>query len=181
MLVDLPDDSVVLPAESASADQRLELYPDDVAVEFETMEREDLDQTPDPRFPFRLVVRRMKETYNSSGRRISALHPLHTNPLCMHPADIERLAITSGSRVTIRSNDGEIGAQVVADATMREGVVAMTHCWGGLPEDDHDRPGVGENTGRLVSRVAPIESIGNMPRLTGIPVEISARSNKSLA
>lgn len=172
LLFEPPDDLVVLPAEPGSEHHRLELLPDDVAAELAAMVDEDLDQQRRHPGAFRLVVRRTKESFNSNGRRIESLRRADTNPVYVNPADLERLGVEPGSWVRLRSEHGEIEAQVAKDATLRPGVLAMTHCWGGLPGDDHRAPGVGANAGRLVSRAFPVEAISHMPRLTAVPVDV---------
>ena len=172
LIAEPPHDQFVLPAEPGTEHHRLELFPDDVAAEFAAMVAEDLDARLVSERPFRLVVRRAKHTYNSTGRRIDGLGGDRVNPLYVHPRDLEDLGIGAGAQVRVRSDHGEIRAAVAADATLRQGVVAMTHGWGGLPGDDHTQAGVGSNPGRLVSRYFPAETISNMPRLTAVPVDV---------
>lgn len=163
---------VVLPPDPGTEHHRLELFPQDVEAEFAAMIREDLENAG-PSTQFHLVVRRMKETFNSSGRNIKRLRRTDTNPLFVHPDDLALLGIQPGARLRVCSDHGVIEADTVEDATLRQGVVAMNHCWGGLPdEDDPHESGVGSNTGRLSSRTADTEAISNMPRLTAIPVDL---------
>lgn len=81
---------VPVPAVEATpddADRRFEVMPDDVEAElrdaFET-----LTSTEGSERPYRLIVRRTRETMNSLGRRVPGLPRHGYNPLFMHPDDM---------------------------------------------------------------------------------------------
>jgi anaerobic selenocysteine-containing dehydrogenase len=89
----------------------------------------------------------------------------------MNPVDMAAWAIDNASAVRITSDTGSITGYVRADATMRSGVVSMTHCWGTVTRND-PRGLLGGHTGTLVSLRKQVQSINRMPLQSGIPVTI---------
>src|SRR5690606_23635471 len=124
------------------------------------------------RFQFRLSSRRNRDLHNSTGRNIPAVRKRNPfNPAFLHPDDLRALGIQAGDRVRIVSDNGDIPAIVEADATMRPGVVSMTHAWGGLPGATvYERDGA--NTNLLISTDRDLDPINAMPRMTAVPVNI---------
>ncbi|GAA3490352.1 molybdopterin-dependent oxidoreductase [Streptomyces cremeus] len=83
-----------------------------------------------------LVGRRHLRSNNSWMHNLPALNGGSNRcTLHIHPRDAERLAVTDGSAVRVRSAGGEIEAPAEVTDTVREGVVSLPHGWG------HDRPG----------------------------------------
>jgi anaerobic selenocysteine-containing dehydrogenase len=162
----------VLPAEPDHAG-RFDLFAPDVAKELGAALVSGSTSARSDR-PFRLIVRRARETMNSLGRRLPGLPHAPFNPCCMHPADLEALGAEPGTLVTLASDYGSIRAVVAADATLRRGVVAMTHGFGDLPgEDDADPRRYGSNPTRLLSMTKDLQPINQMPRMTAIPLAVS--------
>lgn len=132
----------------------------------------------DPERPFLLVPRRANDFLNSSGRSIGKLTGKRPyNPAFVHSQDLARLGIPSGASVAIASRHDEILAVALADDTLRPGVVAMTHAFGGLPGEDDagDRHRVlGSNTGRLVRADDDFDPVSGIPRMGAIPISIRA-------
>jgi anaerobic selenocysteine-containing dehydrogenase len=131
-------------------------------------------QAKDTAFRFRMVGRRLKDRYNSSWRE----HPVSTrqwahNPTFIHPDDAAALGLADGDVVEIRSRRGAILGVVEIERTLLPGVVAMTHAWGGNPEDDPDPLRRGANTGLLTDTTADFDPYSAMPRMSTIPVNIS--------
>jgi hypothetical protein len=62
---------------------------------------------------------------------------------------------------------------VEGDDTLRPGVVAIAHAFGGLVEEDDRYEELGANTGRLVRTDEDYDPITGMPRMGNIPVAIS--------
>jgi anaerobic selenocysteine-containing dehydrogenase len=125
--------------------------------------------------PFRLIPRRHNDFLNSSGRgieKLSAKRPY--NPAFLHPADLDELGLARGDAVRIRSAHDAIPAIVESDATLRRGLVSMTHAFGGLPtpEDDARFREIGSNTGRLVCVEEQYDPITGIPRMGAIPVSV---------
>ncbi|MGE0795511.1 MAG: molybdopterin-dependent oxidoreductase, partial [Acidimicrobiia bacterium] len=150
---------------------RFAVLPPDVAAELEAA----LATAPADlaRRPFRLIVRRTKETINSLGRRVPGLPRQPWNPCAVHPDDLAELGLASGATVELESDHGRVRAVVEADATLRRGVVSMSHAFGGLPGEDDDPTVHGTNTTRLISAEAETQAINRMPRMSAIPVTIT--------
>jgi len=60
-----------------------------------------------------------------------------------------------------------------ADATLRRGVIAIAHGFGTLPDEEGDPRSDGAQTNRLICSTRDRETINAMPRMSGIPVNIS--------
>ena len=112
-------------------------------------------ETPD--YPFRLVPRRANNFVNSVGPSLSKLHRGRPyNPTYMHPDDIAELGLRPGDAITIRSRHDFVPSIVEPDETLRRKVIAMTHAFGGLIEEDHKFATQGSNVGRLAwNPIAP--------------------------
>jgi hypothetical protein len=76
--------------------------------------------------------------------------------------------------VRIATPHDAIFAVVEADDTLRCGVVAIAHAFGGLVEEDHLYKQLGSNTGRLARTDEDYDPITGMPRMGNIPVAITA-------
>lgn len=124
-------------------------------------------------YPFQLISRRMRDTMNSYGLSIDGIRARHRhNPAYMNPADLAELGIESGGLIEIKSAAGSIQAIAAPDLTLRRGIVSISHCWGGLPDDSVDPASSGSSTSLLVATNAPFEVINAMPRMSAIPVAI---------
>ena len=113
----------------------------------------------------RLAARRIRDVQNTMHHQLPTIAGrLPDNPLAMHPDDMAARALTEGERVRIASAHGSVEARVKADATLRPGVVTLSHGWG---------DGQGANVNQLTSlsdRRAPINA---MPVLSGFAVEVT--------
>ena len=129
--------------------------------------------TPD--YPFRYIPRRHNNFMNSTGRSIAKLNGnKRFNPVWMHPDDMRKVGVSEGARVRIATVHDGIVATVEGDDTLRPGVVAIAHAFGGLVEEDDDRyEELGANTGRLVRADEDSDPITGMPRMGNIPVAIT--------
>ena len=142
---------------------RFAIAPDDVVAELAELADEQVG--PDPARPFRFSVRRMREVQNTQYHALPTIHQrVPANPVWMHPGDLAMLGLTDGETVRVDSRHGEIEAALAADPTMRRGVVAMSHGWGG---------GIGANVNRLTDRIEGRDPINAMPVLTGFAVGVS--------
>jgi anaerobic selenocysteine-containing dehydrogenase len=125
-------------------------------------------------YPLRLISRRMMTAYNSSARDLPALRAKWTyNPAFMHPAELARRGLAPGDVIEIESDHARILGVVEADATVREGLVSMSHSFGGAPERDSDVREIGGNTGRLTSVERDYDRFSGLPRMSNIPVRIA--------
>ena len=154
---------------------RLDLAPIDVVGEIaachaETSAKHEVQGAPATHL---LVARREREMMNSFGRDLAVTRRrFPTNPAWMHPDDLAALGLADGARVRIAAEHDAITAEARGDADVRRGVVSMSHGWGGLVGDDESLDGA--STTRLVARDRAVQTINAMPRLSGIPVVISA-------
>ena len=169
----------VQPGDPQSA-ARFEVAPPDVAGELAALAREDGVRAQikgeiggDSGYTHLLAVRRVRDVQNTMYRHLDAIAKrMPHNPLWIHPDDLAALGIAAGERVAIESAHGRIEAVSQADATLRRGVVAITHGWGGLPEDSGDAQAPGVNVNRLTSTRSDLDPINAMPRLTALPVRL---------
>lgn len=166
-----PSTTTVLGPEPGAEEARLDLFPPELPEEMTELLRVLAESR---RRAYRLVVRRVKETFNGTGKNIPELHQGGTNPLYVHPDDLASLGLASGAAVTITSDHGAVPAITQADPTLRRGVVAMTHGWGGLDDQDAFAPGVGTNVNRLISPRGPTQRVLRMPIMTALPVDLAA-------
>lgn len=91
----------------------------------------------DPDFPFRLICRRHNNFMNSMGTQIARLnHGRPFNPTFMRPDDMAGLGLNSGDEVSIATRDDAIPSIVQEDKSLRPGVIAMHHAFGGLVDED---------------------------------------------
>jgi len=158
-----------LRAPEADDGARLDLCPEDVSAEIAAIAAQ---LTPPRTGQYLLSVRRVLESFNSSFHAHATTQRRHgTNRLYVHPADMADIGVQEDDAVRIQSAHGAIVGYVKVDATMRPGVVSMSHCWGAGSEADplYLR---GAHTGRLVSMQQDIQSINRMPLQSGIPVAI---------
>jgi anaerobic selenocysteine-containing dehydrogenase len=126
-------------------------------------------------YPLRLVSRRIASRYNSSGHHVPKLQAVDpVNPLRMHPDDAAARGLHEGDQVQVASARATVPALVRIDPTMRHGVVALTHAWGGLPEDDGRVAELGSAVARLSSTDEPCDPYSGQPIMTNIPVEVRA-------
>lgn len=157
-------------------DARFQLLPPDVARELQQVRAEMADAPgpgPGPAPTFRLIVRRHKETMNSTGVAIAATRKLYPhNPVYLHPEDLESLGLAPGDPVLVVRGDASIGGSAKADPSLPRGAVAMSHGWSGRPTHPW------EATNALVDGQDGAQAINGMPVMTGLPVEIRAVRGK---
>ena len=161
-------------AEPDGSGARFDLLPQDVAQELAEVLADAIAaggaSAIEP--PFRLAVRRVKETFNTLGRNIPALATERWNPCCMHPQDLAAIGAVAGERVEITSAHGSVTAVAAADATLRRGVVTLTHCYGTLPGEDDDVSANGSSVSRLLSVDELLQPVSLMPLMTAVPVDV---------
>lgn len=148
---------------------RLSLMPPDVAAELEA-ELELLEESE--AFPLKLSPRRLLETMNGSFRDAEKTRRRHpTNPVFMHPDDIETYGLEHGGSVVVESRFGTVNGVLKKDPSMKPGVVALTHMWGSAHADTGNDP-KGSYTGRLISVKENLQTINNMPQFSGVEVSV---------
>lgn len=126
---------------------------------------------------FHLIVRRMRDVNGSIGMYTESIrHRNPYNPLHMNPVDLDGLGLVAGQHVHIRAQHGAIVGIVKPDETLRPGVVSMSHNWGAVDNHPDACDHHGASTNRLVRADRVFEPINAMPRMSAIPVVISAAS-----
>jgi len=168
----LPDRDVVIAAADPGCAARLRLDDPTMMEEQQSWAGANSADTGGD-FPFRLIPRRSNNFMNSTGRIIAKLQAGKTwNPALMHPDDLARLGIESGSVIRVRSPWDQIQAIVEADPSLRPGVIAMTHGFGGLPGQEARFRELGSNTGRLLNTEVDFDPYTGMPRIGNVPVAV---------
>lgn len=129
---------------------------------------------PTPEYPWRMVSRRSRHRFNSTGQNLPALRAKRTtNPAFLHPDDLALIPCHDGDSVRIRSAAGEVVAVARAAENMRPGVVSMAHAFGGPdigPDAVHEH---GASTNRLVSESVSYDPITGQSLQSAIPVSIT--------
>jgi anaerobic selenocysteine-containing dehydrogenase len=166
----------------AASDQagRFEVMPGDVAQELAGFlstpsAAEAIAASAD--FPFRLIPRRMREVTNTSCRDFaSARARTPYNPLSIHPRDLDGLGLRNGDWIEVTSENGRVRAIAKADATLKPGVVSMTHGFGGMPGEPEDYLTQGASISPLISLAKDCEPLQAMPLMSGVPVRLAPAS-----
>jgi anaerobic selenocysteine-containing dehydrogenase len=169
---DLPEVRV-LPPDGTSG--RFQVMPEDVAEELRAFAA----TQPVPAsmglgdYPLRLICRRIREVSNTSCRHFpSAQKRAAFNPLSAHPDDLAALGLGNGEECWVESDNARIPAIARADATLKRGVVSMTHGYGGLFGDEVDYRRQGASISPLISLDRDYEPLQAMPRMSGVPVRV---------
>ena len=126
-----------------------------------------------PGFDFRLVSRRTKHRFNSTGGHLPALKAKRTtNPAHIHPDDMAALGIAEGALVSISSPVGSLTGVAEASPAMRRGIVSMAHAWGDSGEHAGNVRDIGAGTNRLVRETVDYDPITGQSLQSAIPVRI---------
>jgi len=128
-------------------------------------------------FTHLLVCRRVKHVTNSVGHDLPRSdREWAYNPAYLHPDDLDELGLTSGDTVEIASEDGSLAAIVEAAEDVRTGVVSMTHCYGGDPDENSDPREVGSAVAALIAVDHDYDPICGQPRMSAIPIKLSKQT-----
>ena len=137
-------------------------------------------------YAYRMAVRRHRDLFNSTYRYVPTIQQrLAHNLAFLNPEEMAVLGVAPGDWLEVTSDAGAIEAIVEADPDLRRGVVAITHGFGGLPEETADPESYGRqgvSTNLLISTDRMLEPINAMPRMSAIPVNLrrSLRNSTSL-
>jgi len=168
------DHDVRVEAKDEGWEGRLDVGSADMIDELGELADETTREMSEDGFPYRLISRRLMTAYNSSGRDLPKLRRKFSyNPAFMNPADLERLGLGAGDLVEIASDHSAIFGVIEPDSTVREGLVSMSHAFGGVPEHDGDIREIGSNTGRLTPVDRDYDRITGLPRMSNIPVRVT--------
>jgi formate dehydrogenase major subunit len=97
------------------------------AAPFSVVQHDPPAEQPDAEFPLLLTTGRRLESYNTGVQTRSYASPLRRGEtLDLSPEDAERLGISDGDVVAIRSRRGSVNAPARIDASLRAGLVFMT-------------------------------------------------------
>ncbi len=154
---------------------RLQLADTHMMSELRSVRGEEISarRKTDAEYPFLLISRRM-QTSNSSGIRPVATAKVTYNPAFMHPDDLQDLSLTAGDRVAISSRYGSIIGYVEPDASLRRGVVAMSHGFGARPGMSYDPRRDGANVNQLLSWNDDNDPYHGMPRMGAVPISVKS-------
>jgi len=167
------DPPVFVAPKDEGASGRLDVGNDVMMAELGRVAQEETTPVADAAHPFRLVSRRQPNVLNSVGcDEPGQLGGRTTNPAHLHPDDLAALGLAEGDLVEIRSGRAGILGVVAADATLRRGLVSMTHSWGDGPSRDGEVREIGANTGRLSAVDVDYERFTGLPRMSNIPVDV---------
>jgi anaerobic selenocysteine-containing dehydrogenase len=166
----------VEPGDPGNTD-RFTVMPADVAAEMQEVAHEELDiglhMKNGERATHRLVVRRQRDMYNSTGRFVATIRERQPHNLVyIHPDDRIALHIAPAAMLEIVGDHGCIRALAADDVTLRRGVVAMSHGFGGLPDVNGDYFNDGVSTNLLTSTSENLQSINAMPQMSSLPVQL---------
>ena len=124
-------------------------------------------------YPFRLISRRSRHRFNSTGGHLSALAAKRTtNPAHIHPDDLAGLGVADGEMIRIASPHGEVHALAKASDALRRGVISMAHGYGDPDVGPDAVPMRGGSTNRLVSETSGFDPITGQALQSAIPVKV---------
>lgn len=172
----------VEPGDPAS-DARLVLDPEGVVEELGEVRAEEFSGGAGygavrDAYTHRLISRRLRHVFNSSGQTLSALRAKGTtNPAYMNPDDVAQLGLRSGDVVEISSAHASILGVVMPASDVRPGVVSMAHAWGDPAVDPKEVRDVGSSTNALVDDESDFDPISGMARQSAIPVNVGRARN----
>jgi anaerobic selenocysteine-containing dehydrogenase len=166
-----PDPAMVVAPKDPDCTDRLEVADPTMMADLEAILASG-SSASDSEPGFRLLCRRLQQTYNSSGRKLAGLRKRPYNPAFMHPDDLAELGLAGGDLAEIRSARAAIVAVVEPDEGLRRGLVSITHGFGGLPGEEDDVRRDGSNVGRLLSAVDDLQPYTYQPQMSNIPVSV---------
>lgn len=124
-------------------------------------------------YEFRMISRRMSDHHNSAWHFAPHMsRRFKFNPAFMNPDDMKRHGLKQGDIIEVIAARASIKGIVEAAPDVRQGSIAMTHCWGDLPGEDDDVRTHGSNTGRLTDVEVDYDPYSGIPRMSSIPINI---------
>lgn len=121
-------------------------------------------------FPYRVICRRSHEMMNTWVNDGNTTAGRTYNPAFMHPDDLEILGAEPGDLVEIESAHASILAVAGADASLRRGIVSITHGYGGVDELDPRQSG--SNVNHLTNVDDHYDQYSGQPLMSNIPVRV---------
>lgn len=133
------------------------------------------DSPDDAGFDFRLVSRRSRHRFNSSGHHLPKLREKRTtNPAFLHPDDLRDLGLAENDIVAISSPRATIYGVAAASDKLRRGVISMAHAFGDGAAGKDDVREKGNSTNRLVDETVDYDPLTGHSVQSAIPVRIEA-------
>ncbi len=124
-------------------------------------------------YAFRMISRRLHDHHNSNWHFAPHMSRKYKyNPAFMNPDDMKAQGLKSGDIIEVIAERASIKGIVEEAPDVRQGSIAMTHCWGDLPGMDDDVLTHGSNTGRLSSVEKDYDPYSGIPRMSSIPINI---------
>ena len=159
----------VQPAPAAAEAPRFTLTPDTVIAELKAR----LAAAPALDQGFRLISRRTKHVFNSSGHQYAALAAKgRSNFAHMNPDDMAALGIADESLIEIAGSAGALYGVAKATPEIRTGVISMAHAFGDFDTGVAGVRAHGNSTNRLVDETAGYDPITGQSRQSAIPVRV---------
>jgi anaerobic selenocysteine-containing dehydrogenase len=126
-----------------------------------------------PGFDFKLVTRRTRSRFNSTGGHLAALRAKRTtNPAHIHPDDLAKIGAHDGDLVRITSPVGSIIGIATASDEVRRGIISMAHAYGDVGSGPDTVASIGVSTNRLVKETVDYDPITGQSLQSAIPIKI---------
>ena len=124
----------------------------------------------------KLIGLRQIKRMNSASSNSEALVRERTNYAFLNPEDAERIGVTTGDDVDVRSAHGRIRIPVRVSDEMMPRTVAIPQCWGHAKADGlshaSTHPGVNSNLLAGDGR-ENVEALSGMSHLSGILIDVT--------
>ncbi len=182
--IDLGPMQPCLPGRLFTADQMIDLAPEECLADIQGMNKALLKNRPSSttdEYNLLLIGRRDPRTNNSWLHNSYRMVKGKKRCLALvHPQDAQSRGITDGDDVTVRSRVGSIKIPVFLTEEMMPGVISIPHGWG------HDMAGVnlsiaqqhaGVNTNILTDENF-LDSLSGNAALNGVPVSLNKESRQ---
>ncbi len=159
----------IVGAADPDCEARIQLAPEGITAELAEVRTESGVES----FSHRLISRRLRHVYNSSGQQLDAIRAKGTtNHAFINPLDLEEVGVVSGDILEITSSHASILGVAQAAADVPPGVISMAHAWGDPSIDPKEVREIGSSTNRLVSNETDYDPISGMARQSAIPVNL---------
>ena len=161
-----------------TTDQKVDCCPPAFADALERAERIFVELEGEGLARLKLITRRDPYMHNSWYANVPRMKrgERDRNRLYVHPDDAASRGLAAGAKARLWNENGALELEVEYDATLRLGVVALTHGWGNRCATGMRfaarTPGVNANV-LLPSGPDSFEPLSSQAFMTGIPVELA--------
>ena len=122
-------------------------------------------------------MRRLKHVYNSSCHNFPG-NPAG-KPAWLHPEDMQAHGYNDGDIARLVSEHGAVDVIVKPDDSLRPGVVSMSHCFGGDPQQNADVATVGSSAASLIRVDKNYDPLMGMPTMSAFAVNFTAAGHSA--